>query len=178
MDTSSTNTTELESRLNRIVAIQQLLISEDFDLNDFMETVVNEMQTLMTINATGVVIELVAGDEMVYRAASGTVTDFINLHLPIKNSISGLCVESRKILISKDTENDSRVNLEACRKVKARSLIVAPLFHGKNIVGVLKAMSDKPDAFHDADIKILQLMAGFLGSALAAQMLKEIRNFY
>jgi putative methionine-R-sulfoxide reductase with GAF domain len=163
-------------RLNKIVAIQQRLMSDNFDLDEFMNLIVNEIQTLTP--ATGVVIELADGDEMVYRAAVGYAESFLGLRLPLKNSISGLCVESNKILISEDTENDARVNLEACRKVKARSLVVAPLFNCKMAVGVLKIMSDQPYAFNETDIKMLQLMAGFLGSALASQIRKEVRNFF
>lgn len=174
IDTSSA--TIKPDELNRILAIQSHLIDADFNLSDFMDLVVNEMQTLTP--ATGVVLELVSGDYMVYRAATGTVQEYIGLKLPIKNSISGLCVESHEILQSEDTEVDSRVNIEACRRVKARSLVVAPLFHEGQAVGVLKILSEKPRAFNDSHIKILQLMAGFLGSALFRQVLHEIRNFY
>lgn len=174
-NTSNTNDNEA-SRLDQILKVQASLAATDFDLNEFMDMVVDKMQALTP--ATGVVIELAEGNEMVYRAASGTVKDYLGLRLPIEGSITGLCVTSKKVLLSEDTEKDARVNLEACRKVKARSLVVAPLFHNGDAVGVLKIMSEKPNAFTETDIKLLQVMTGFLGSALANHMLKEIRDFF
>jgi putative methionine-R-sulfoxide reductase with GAF domain len=156
--------------------VQNRLLDKNVNLDEFMNLVVNEMLTLTP--ATGSVIELADNGDMVYRAATGTVQEYIGLRLALKSSISGLCVQSHQVLICIDTEKDTRVNVEACRRVKARSLVVAPLFNDNKAVGVLKIISDKPDAFSDADVKVLQIMAGFLGSALATKMLDELRNFF
>ena len=168
------NPTEAEY-LNQLLSVQQELLNKDFDLDQFMNLVVNKMLELTP--STGAVIELADADDMVYRAATGSIQEYIGLRLPRKGSITGLCVEQRAILCSKDTEEDKRVNLEACRKVNARSMIVAPLFHRGNAIGVLKVISDKPNAFAEKDLKILQLMAGFLGSALANQIYQEMKGF-
>ncbi|MBV9575592.1 MAG: GAF domain-containing protein, partial [Gammaproteobacteria bacterium] len=162
---------DINYRLNRIIMVQSRLVSSNFNLDAFMDLIVHQMQDLTP--ATGVVIELVDGKEMVYRAATGTVASHIGMRLAIGNSISGLCVNSHKILSSNDTENDERVNKEACRKVGARSLVVTPLFHQGNAIGVLKILSNIPNAFSETDFQTLQLMAGFIGSALAHQMLYE-----
>lgn len=158
-------------QLEKIVEIQSRLAAANFDLNEFMQLIVKEMQQLTPAN--GVVIELVEGSEMVYRAGIGSVEKNVGLRLPINNSISGLCVNSQEVLISDDTENDNRVNLAACRKIGARSLVVAPLFHEGKAVGVLKIVSDQANGFKNKDVQTLQLMAGFIGSALAHQMLYE-----
>lgn len=157
--------------LNEIIKTQSRLAMANFNINTFMNLVVDQMQQLTA--ATGVVIELVAGDEMVYRAATGTVAAHIGLRLPIASSISGLCVKTRKILHCNDTEEDPRVNKEACRKVQARSLVVAPLIHEGNAVGVLKILSKEANGFTEGDVQTLQLMAGFIGSGLAHQIFYE-----
>jgi len=154
--------------LNQIIMTQARLAEASFDLKTFLDLVVHQMQNLTP--ATGVVIELVDGKDMVYQAATGSVAQYIGLRLPIGNSISGLCVHNHEILQSNDTERDPRVNLAACRKIQARSLVVAPLFHNGNAVGVLKILSKKPKTFGKQHIQTLQLMAGFIGSALAHQI--------
>src|SRR5690349_16088267 len=136
---------EFTNHLNRVIETQSHLLHGNFNLNDFMNFVVDQLQGLTS--ATGVVIELVDDKDMVYRAATGTLKEHIGLRLPIKNSISGLCVISKKILYSEDTEDDHRVNKEACRRVKARSIVVAPLFYQGNPVGVIKIISDQTSAF-------------------------------
>lgn len=154
--------------LIKIIHTQSLLTEAEFNLNAFMQLVVEQMQELTP--ASGAVIELIDGDEMVYRAATGTVAAYVGLRLKIKNSISGLCVSSNAVLSSDDTESDSRVNLEACRKVSARSLIVTPLIYQGKTVGVLKILSKEAFAFSETDSQTLQLMAGFIASGLAHQI--------
>ncbi len=162
---------ESVSYLNQIINTQSCLAEADFNLQEFMQLIVLQMQKLTP--ATGVVVELVEGDEMVYRAASGTVADYVGLRLKIENSISGLCIRENEILRSDDTELDPRVNLEACRKVKARSLVVTPLVHQGGAIGVLKILSKNAEAFSEQDENILQLMAGFIASGVAHQQFYE-----
>lgn len=118
---------EIFDHLNHIITTQEKLSEANFDIDFFMNLVVEQVQKLT--KATGVVVELVEGDDMVYRAATGTVANHVGLHLTRKGSLSGLCVEKREVLRSDDTELDSRVNLAAVRKVGARSMVVTPLFY-------------------------------------------------
>lgn len=157
--------------LNQIIKIQSKLSESDVDVDSFMNLVVQQMEKLTP--ATGVVIELVEGDDMVYKAATGTVASHLGLHLPQSGSISGLCVKAKEILRSDDTETDARVNLAACRLVHARSMVVAPLFYNSEAVGVIKILSDKPHGFDEEDAQTLNLMAGLIGSALAQRMSYE-----
>lgn len=154
--------------LTQIITTQAKLAEANFDVDNFMNLVVEQVEKLTA--ATGVVVELVEGDEMVYKAAIGSVKKHIGLRLAKNNSISGLCVASKKVLCASDTEHDERVNQDACRKVDARSLVVAPLFHEGEAVGVLKILWNKPNAFKDEDIHTLQLMASLIGSALRHQI--------
>lgn len=156
------------THLDHIIAIQSRLLQANFDLDEFMDFVVNHLAEITP--ATGVVIELAEEKDMVYRAATGSIKEFIGLRLPIENSISGLCVLSKEILRADDTELDSRVNKEACQKVGARSLVVAPLFYRGQAVGVLKIISNKAYAFSVTDIQTLQLMCGLVASGIAHQI--------
>lgn len=163
-------------RDSKIKQLLEKISDAKFDLDAFMNLAVNEVLALTP--ATGAVVELVEENEMVYRATTGTMTQSLGLRLPKIGSISGLCVETHQILISNDTEKDDRVNLEACRRVKARSLVVVPLFHVQKAVGVLKIISDQPDAFTQDDVETLEMVASCLGSALGNQIYQEIRNFF
>ncbi len=157
--------------LEKIIETQSILIAAQFNLNDFMQLVAQKMQDLTP--ATGAVVELVEGEFMVYKAVAGTVANYHNLKLPMKNSISGLCILENKVLISKDTEVDARVNLEACRKVLARSMVVAPLIYSGKTVGVIKILSRHPEAFNQLHIKILETMASLIAAGLNNQIIFE-----
>jgi diguanylate cyclase (GGDEF)-like protein/PAS domain S-box-containing protein len=155
------------SRLNEIITTQTMLAKANLNLDAFINLVVERMGILT--NATGTVVEMVEGDEMVYKAAAGTLTEHIGLRLKIGDSLSGLCIKSREVLNCIDTENDPRVNLEACRKVNAGAMVVAPLFKAGNPVGVLKIMASEANAFTDRDLQTLRLMAGLIGAAIGHQ---------
>ncbi|WP_238384998.1 sensor domain-containing diguanylate cyclase [Hahella chejuensis] len=155
-------------KLNQIVETQFHLSQAEIDMAAFMQLVTDKMLTLTP--ATGAVIELMEGDEMVYQAASGSAHQYKGLRLNLFSSLSGLCVIDRKALISEDTANDPRVNPEACKKVGAASMVVTPLYEEGNVIGVLKIISDTPHAFDDEDLKTLEMMAGLIGSAIGRKI--------
>ncbi|HEX8705651.1 MAG TPA: response regulator [Myxococcaceae bacterium] len=156
-------------RLEEVVRTQALLADSKLDLGHFMQLVVDRMQALT--GCKGAVVELVEGDEMVYRAASGSISQHVGVRLKRRGSLSGLCVERREVLLCRDSESDPRVDREACRRVGVRSMVCAPLFESGNAVGVLKVMATEANGFTAEDVALLELMAGALGAALGKQVL-------
>ncbi|HYC02266.1 MAG TPA: response regulator [Azospirillaceae bacterium] len=158
-------------RLEEVVRTQAMLADTQLDLGQFMQLVVDRMQALT--GCKGAVVELVEGEEMVYRAASAAISANVGLRLKRRGSLSGLCVERREVLLCRDSETDDRVDREACRRVGVRAMVCAPLFEGGRAVGVLKVMATEADAFTGDDVSLLELMAGALGAALGKQVAFE-----
>ncbi len=152
-------------RLSAIIATQYDIATAELDLNKVMNLIVERTQNLTC--ASGAAIELVEGDEMVYHATSGTVADYTGLRLKIAASLSGQCVRTGEILRCNDAELDPRVDIVACRRVGARSMIVVPLHHDRKVVGVLKVLSPQAHAFGERDVQTLQLMAGLIAAAMS-----------
>ena len=99
---------------------------------------------------------LLDGDELVYWSASGTVTSQLGMRVKSTRSLSGLCVETGRVLMCNDSETDPRVDIDACRLVGLRSMLVAPLPYGDLLIGVLKVVAPWPNAFHDQDVRTLE----------------------
>lgn len=154
--------------LKVIMEVQQQMLLSNFDLKQFMQTICDRM-CLLTY-ADGSTIEMLAGEEMVYAAVSGTLQPHLGIRINKNGSLSGLCVTEKEILYSPDTQQDDRVNKEATMKVGARSMVCIPLFESSNAVGVLKVISGRPDAFSSRDIETLQLLSLALGSELGKQI--------
>ena len=159
---------ETAMRLRRIIDIQSMLVSMKFNLSDFMQAVVEQVQA--ATSATGATVELVEGNELLFRAASGTATPYIGQRLPLGTSLSGLCVNTGEVLVSANTEADPRVDLALCRTVGAASMVVVPLRRLDTIIGVLKIVSLQTNAFGTHEIDMLRMMAGLLGAALGQQL--------
>ena len=156
------------ARLNEIITTQYKLAEAALDHDAFVLLVIERITSLT--HADSAVFEMVEGDEIVYKAATGGVAQYQGMRLRLHNSLSGLCVTSRQVLSCNDTESDPRVNVEACRKLQARSMVVAPLFHAGKPIGALKIMSHNPEAFSERDIQTLQLMAGLVGASIGHQI--------
>src|ERR1700761_153197 len=89
-DTSVTRTDRLTWLLQGLLEAQSLINDEASELEAFMQRVVDLAQNLTS--AAGAVVELVEGEEMVYRCASGSLREHIGLRLKRVGSLSGLCV--------------------------------------------------------------------------------------
>lgn len=169
------STSDLASRLAAVVAAQQEILAAVNDADRVMQVIVEKAPEIT--GGSGAVLELVDGDEMVYRAASGTARRHVGLYLPVEGSLSGLSVRQRTMVRCDDTENDPRVDLEACRAIGIRSMIIAPLLDGGSAIGALKTFSAYPNAFGDLDAYSVQLLAGICASAiLRAQEFQERRQ--
>lgn len=156
------------AHLNEIVETQTELVRSQLNIDIFLEQVVQRMLTVTA--ATGAVIEMIDGDEMVYEATSGSLEPFTSTRLLRSGSLSGLCIAQREVLSAVDTRTDPRVDHAACERVGASSMIVAPLLREGEPIGVLKIVSRERDAFDAGDLQTLQLMSGLLGAALGHQL--------
>ncbi|MEG4074565.1 diguanylate cyclase [Microcoleus sp. Pol14C2] len=151
-------------RLSIVVATQQEIAIRNPNLDAVMAVIAERTQDLT--RGDGAVIEMVEGDEMVYRAATGIASAYVGLRIKVGTSLSGKCIATGQIMLCEDSETDARVDRAACERIGLRSMVVVPLFYQDDRVGVLKVLSAKPSAFTEPDIQTLQLMAGFLASSL------------
>ena len=164
MITRSQPDDELEL-LRAVVATQREITAHLHQPQHVMDVIAERSQHL--IGGTGAVVELLEGDEMVYRSVSGSACSSLGLRLAASTSLSGCCVAERRPLLCADSESDGRVNRDACRRVGVRSMIVVPLLiTGGGCAGVLKVLSSEPRAFHDRHVAILATMADFIATSL------------
>lgn len=151
-------------RLLSIIRLQTEIAKLGLDLFSVMATAASGVQNLT--NADAAAVETAEGDEMVYRACSGAAGSLLGLRLKIQGSLSGLCVTKGVALRCDDSETDSRVDIAACRKVGVGSMIVTPLLHGKEVIGVLKVWCRKPNSFDDSDMEIVGLVSELIAASM------------
>jgi PAS domain S-box-containing protein len=155
---------DLAQRLAAVVRTQQEVLAAITDLEKVMALVVEEVPGVTSGN--GAVIEMLDGDQLVYRAASGIAKEHIGLRLDTSASLSGLAVREKSIVRCEDTETDPRVDGAACRRIGIRSMIIAPITEDGAAVGALKSFSSHARTFQDLDVYALQLLAGMTSGAL------------
>lgn len=116
--------------------------------------------------ADGLAIALAENNQIVLRAAAGNIRPDVGTRIDRDSAFSGACFRTAQIINCDDTETDSRVNLDACRKMGARSMVAVPLCGRKRVIGVLEAFSAWPFAFNEIDVRNLSLLAELILGAL------------
>ncbi|HEX7245599.1 MAG TPA: sensor domain-containing diguanylate cyclase [Solirubrobacterales bacterium] len=151
--------------LRAIIQTQTEIAASDLDLDATMRLIAARGQELT--DATAGVVELADGEDMIYRVVTGEATPFLGVRVPMAGSLSGLCVSEGRVLRSDDTRKDPRVNVEACRRVGARSMLCVPLVHQARTVGVLKVYSPAPRAFSSGDVETLELLSELIAAHMS-----------
>ena len=108
--------------------------------------------------ATGAAIAMVRGAEMVCCATTGPNAPDLGAWLDPDTGLSGRCIQTRELQQCSDTEIDPRVDLEACRRLGVRSIVILPLMDSDQLFGVFEILSSRPDAFGQRDLDSLQTL--------------------
>lgn len=150
--------------LRRIVAAQGEIAAAGPDPQDVVDAITSRAQALT--RSAGAVLEIRDGDLMRYWSASGIAHGQVGLALPVEGSLSGRCISEACVLRCDDSEDDPRVNREACRTVGLRSMLVAPLRFRDQVVGVLKVLSASPGAYDDTDCSTLEQLSTLVAASM------------
>src|SRR5438477_4932689 len=151
-------------RMARIIETQRDIAAAELDLQAVMDLICLRTQELT--NAESGTILLLEDGEFVHRAATGFMADKIGARVVIKGSLTGWCYERGEAAICEDTEVDPRVSGRARRR-GIRSMVIVPLRHHDETVGMLEVLSQEPDAFNEEDRNTLELLSVVLSSALS-----------
>jgi N-acetylmuramoyl-L-alanine amidase len=137
---------------------------EQFVLDEILQLVAE--RAVAITGADGVAIALAENDEVVLRAAAGTVRPDLGARIDRDSGFSGACFREAQIVCCDDAEIDPQVNAEACRRLGVRSLVAVPLYGRRRVIGVVEAFSTWPFAFNHNDIQNLSLLAELVVGAL------------
>jgi N-acetylmuramoyl-L-alanine amidase len=137
---------------------------EQFVLDEVLQLVAE--RALVISGADGVAIAMAEGDAIVCRASCGAVAPDAGARLDPNSGFSGACLVSGRIVRCDDSEIDSRVDAQACRRLGARSMVAVPLLARQRVIGLVEAFSSEPYGFNDSDVRSLGLLAELILGAM------------
>lgn len=109
--------------------------------------------------AGGAALALLTGDNMTCQARSGEMAPPLGANVDLNHGLSGACIRSRQSVSAEDTDNDARVDREACRALGIGSILAVPVIAGPRILGLLEVFSPRHRAFTRAhETLLLQLV--------------------
>jgi GAF domain-containing protein len=142
-----------------------LINAGDIDLEPGISIIAEKAQTLT--GATGAAIALRRGNEIICRARTGRTAPDIGVRLQTDSGLSAECVRTGEVLLCHDAESNPRVDWASCRRLGARSILVAPLRHFRRTLGVFEVLSSTPHAFDGNDVATMQFLSGMMVAAIS-----------
>ncbi len=119
--------------------------------------------------ASGAALAMGKDGAMVCRARSGPAAPALGAPLDANAGISGNCLRTGRAQYCADTEEDSLVDREVCRRLGSRSIAISPIPGRQGTIGILAILSSRRGAFNQQHIALLQALAGLAGQARSAR---------
>ncbi len=157
--------TEEALLLRAMIEAQREVNEAGLDIERCIHLLLSQLKTLLAVD--GVAYAVVDGDRVRYTAVSGSLANYNGHSFELRGSLAGYCAVTDSIVSCEDTETDDRVDLEACRRMAIRAMILAPIRRNGEVVGVVKAVMSQPRAFEEKERRVLDFVAGLNESALA-----------
>jgi PAS domain S-box-containing protein len=151
--------------LRTVIAMQHELAAVGLDLKAVMQRIADRTRELT--GGTSAAVRLLDGDALVCGAISGAPEIAQPHRLPLGNNLSGHAMRNGRSLLCLDTETDERCDASLSRKRGVRSIIAVPLLHAGRAVGLLLLYGDKPGAFGEQDVTMMELLSVVLSGAMA-----------
>ena len=119
--------------------------------------------------ASGSALALISDGKMQCHATMGAGVPGLGAQVSLERGLSGMSVRTGKAWRCDQVTGDPVVDLQACRSLGIQSLVVAPLVHLKNVLGILEVLSSEPYAFDDHDVATVQFLASLMVMTLTRQ---------
>jgi predicted DNA-binding protein (UPF0251 family)/putative methionine-R-sulfoxide reductase with GAF domain len=151
--------------LSAIVELQGSIGSGELDVDGAMDLIAVRARNVA--NATGIAIGLLKGDQLVYRAGSGSAASYVGQHVMATLCVSVHNTASSEILCVENAQTDKRIEAAICRQFGAQSLLILPIYHDRAVAGVLDVLFNEAHAFQHREVLTYRLMAALVGEAMS-----------
>ena len=150
--------------LTTIVELQRAIATGGVDVDRALDLIA--VRARKVANATGVAIGLLKGDQLVYRAGSGSGVTYVGRHGMATLIVGGHNAASSEILRVENAQTDKRIEAAICRQFGAHSMLILPIYHGCTMAGLLNVLFDEAHTFQHPEVLAYRLMAALVGEAM------------
>jgi GAF domain-containing protein len=150
------------------------------DLDAALQLLADRAQYITGASGAAIALRRDGRNDMLCRASTGSNAPELGALLSTEFGLSGESVRTGKALRCDDAERDARVNRDVCRQLGIASVVVMPVVHDDEVLGVFELFSGHAHAFGDRDITAIKRLSDMVETAvrmaLAAQSLPERLN--
>ena len=173
---------ELEQKSHELNALYEVEkeLSAAIDLDALLERILTRAASLLAAESGSIALLTRTGDALELRTVIGPAAERLRgRRLELGEGLLGWAVAHRQGVISNEAAADPRHASAFAREheVRPRSLIAAPIIAGDTVQGGIEVLDRAGGAgFDDADLKLLVLIAGQVGQAIALAHARDERR--
>lgn len=145
---------------------QSLVKMAQRDLDAALQLLADRAQYITGAGGAAIALRREGRSDLLCRASSGSNAPELGALLSAEFGLSGESVRTRQPLRCDDAERDPRVNREGCRQMGIASVVVMPIIHNDDVVGVFELFSGKANAFEDRDLTALKRLSEMVETAV------------
>jgi GAF domain len=150
--------------LSSVLELQGLMAESELDVDRAMPLMAERARNVA--QATGVAIAILQGDQLVYRAGSGSSAAYVGRRVTAILSVSRHTKSKAEILRVENAQRDGRIEAAICRQFGAESLLILPVYDNRNLVGVLEVIFSDAHSFQEQEVRTYRVMASLLGEVI------------
>jgi GAF domain len=136
------------------------------DLDAALQLLADRAQYITGASGAAIALRRSGMNDMLCRASTGSNAPELGALLSTEFGLSGESVRTRKALRCDDAERDARVNREVCRQLGIASVVVMPVVHDDEVLGVFELFSGQAHAFGDRDISAVKRLSEMVETAV------------
>ncbi len=136
------------------------------DLDAALQLLADRAQYITGASGAAIALRRHGKNDMLCRASAGLNAPELGALLSTEFGLSGESVRTRQPLRCDDAERDARVNRDVCRQMGIASVVVMPVVHDDEVLGVFELFSGKANAFGARDVTAVQRLSEMVETAV------------
>lgn len=169
---------EVRRRVEQMTAVNTVAatIGHSLDLNVTLQTALEVTTRVIGAEAAGISLIDEDAGEIVLRAQSGWLNDFVQdnpMRVPLGQGHSGRVISNDQTAVYNDMTEELDFAVPSFGDEAFRSMVMAPMHARGKIIGILSCMSHQAHHFEQADVDLLNAIADTVGVAIDNARLYE-----
>jgi GAF domain len=143
------------------------------DLDAALQLLTDRARYITGSSGAAIALRRAGKNDMLCRASTGSNAPELGTLLSTEFGLSGESVRTRQPLRCDDVQRDARVNRDVCREVGIASVVVMPVVHDDEVLGVFELFSGRANAFGERDVFALQRLSQMVETAVTLARVTE-----
>ena len=154
--------------LSVLIELQKAITKDELPFENILDLITDRAR--IATNASGIAIGLLTGNQLVYRAGSGSGAQYIGHRVTAVLSVSAHTGPRKEILRVANAESDSRIEAAICRERDAKALLIMPIYRNCFVAGVLEALFSDAHTFGDREVRTYRMITNLVEEAMARDL--------